>query len=70
MSSSDDRAWLLFQTGNCLQATDMQAAADIYKKLITEFPESSWADIARVQSNYITWYKNDKPDELLTEYKR
>lgn len=70
ISSSDDRAWLLFQTANSLQSADMLAAADMYKKLITEFPNSPWADIAKVQSNLITWYTQDKPDELLVEYKR
>lgn len=70
MSSSDDRAWLLFQTANSLRSVDMSAAADVYNKLITEFPDAPWADIARVQSNIIAWYSNDKPGELLTEYKQ
>ncbi len=70
MSSSDDRAWLMFQTGNSLRSIDMLAAADVYKKIITEYPDSPWADYARVQSNVITWYTKDKPDELLNEYKR
>ena len=69
MSSSDERAWLLFQTANSLRSADMSAAAGVYKKLITEFPGSPWADIARVQSSVITWYVKDKPDELLAEYK-
>lgn len=70
LSASGDRAWLLFQTGNSLQTIDMLAASDFYKKLITEYPNSPWADYARVQSNVITWYINDKPDELLKENKR
>lgn len=70
MTSSEDRAWLLFQTANSLQNVDMAAAADEYQKLITGFPNSPWADIARVQSNLIRWYTEDKPQELLTEYKR
>ena len=70
MSSSDDRAWLLYQTGNSLRTIDMLAAADYYAMLITEYPNSPWADIARVQTNVISWYTKDKPDELLKEYKR
>jgi tetratricopeptide (TPR) repeat protein len=69
MSSADDRAWLLFQTGNSLRTIDMIAAADYYAKLLTEYPNSPWADIARVQSGIISWYTKDKPDELLKEYK-
>ncbi len=70
MSLSEDRAWLLFQTANSLQTVDMVTAGDVYKKLITEFPDSPWAGIAKVQSNLITWYIKDKPDELLKEYQR
>jgi len=65
MLSSDDRAWLLFQTGNSLRTVDMLAAADYFQKLITEYPNSPWADYARVQSNVLTWYINEKPDEIL-----
>ena len=67
MSASDDRAWLLFQTGNSLRTIDMLAAADIYGKLITEYPDSPWAGYARVQRNVITWYLSDKPNELLKQ---
>jgi tetratricopeptide (TPR) repeat protein len=70
ISSSEDRAWLLFQTANSLQSVNKSAADDIYKKLVTEFPDSPWAGIARVQSNLITWYIKDQPDELLKEYQR
>jgi hypothetical protein len=70
MSSSDDRAWLLFQTGNSLRTTDMLAAADMYGKLITEYPDSAWAGYARVQRNVITWYLSDKPDEMLKQIKK
>ncbi|MBN1974894.1 MAG: hypothetical protein JW787_14735 [Sedimentisphaerales bacterium] len=70
ISASEDRAWLLFQTANSLQTIDMLAASDMYRKLITEFPNSPWADYARVHSNIITWYTKDKPDELLDKYKR
>ncbi len=70
MSSSDDRAWLLFQTGNSLRTIDMLAAADMYGKLITEYPDSAWAGYARVQRNVITWYLSDKPDDMLKQIKK
>ena len=69
MSDSDDRAWLLFQTGNSLRSIDMLAAAEIYGKLITEYPNSPWAGYAKVQRNFITWYIADKPEELLHQNK-
>ena len=68
--SSEDRAWLMFQTANSLQTIDMLEASEIYRKLITEYPDSPWADYARIQSKLITWYSNDKPEDLLKEYKR
>jgi hypothetical protein len=70
MSSSEDRAWLLFQTGNSLRTIDMLAAADMYGKLITEYPDSAWAGYARVQRNVITWYLSDKPDDMLKQIKK
>ncbi|MBN2588246.1 MAG: hypothetical protein JXA96_00155 [Sedimentisphaerales bacterium] len=70
MSASDDRAWLLFQAGNSLRTIDMLSAADMYGKLITEYPDSPWAGYARVQRNVITWYISDKPDELLKQNKK
>ena len=70
MSASEDRAWLLFQTANSLQTIDMLAAADIYGRLITEYPDSPWTGYARVQTNVINWYVSDKPDELLKQNKK
>ena len=67
--SVDSRAWLLFQTGNCLMDTDMLEASDYYRQLVTEYPDYPWTDIARIQSNIISWYENEKPRELIEQYK-
>ena len=65
-----DRAWILFQIGNCLRNEDMPAAAKAYQQLITEYPNSPWADLAKARSNLIAWYLKDDPVKLIAEVKR
>lgn len=67
--ASMDRAWLLFQTGNCLRNSDMDQAEKMYSQLITEFPNSLWADMAVVQTQFIAWYKKDEPQKLVNQNK-
>ena len=70
VSLSLDRAWVLFQTGNCLRNDDLPAAAKAYQQLITEYPNSPWADLAKARSNLIAWYLKDEPVKLIAEVKR
>ena len=65
-----DRAWILFQTGNCLRNDDRSAAAKAYQQLITEYPNSPWTDLAKARSNLIAWYLRDEPVKLIAEVKR
>ena len=65
VSSSGDRAWVLFQTGNCLRNTDLPAATKMYTQLLTEYPNSPWADIAKAQAKLIDWYLKDEPHKLV-----
>jgi len=67
--ASMDRAWLLFQTGNCLRNSDMDEAEKMYSQLITEFPNSLWADMAVVQCHFIAWYKKDEPQKMINQNK-
>ena len=64
-----DRAWILFQIGNCLRKDDLPAAAKMYRQLLTEYPNSPWADFATAQSNLITWYLKDEPYKLMLQIK-
>jgi TolA-binding protein len=68
-ASADDRAWILFQLGNCLRETDAAKAQDAYAKLIAEFPNSSWTEMARAGSRLLTWYQSTRPDQLMTARK-
>jgi len=66
---SRDRAWILFQIGNCLRNDDMPAAAKIYKQLLTEYPNSPWSDLATARNNLIAWYLKDEPLKLIEQVK-
>jgi len=62
-----ERAWVLFQIGNCLLNTDQLAAIEICRQLIAEYPDSPWADLAEARSKLVNWYQQDKPRELIAE---
>lgn len=64
-----DKAWILFQIGNCLQNTDPPTAIQMYRQLIAEYPGSPWADLAGAKTKLIEWYLKDKPDTLINERK-
>lgn len=64
-----DRAWILFQIGNCLQNDDMPAAAKMYQRLLTEYPNSPWVDFAAARNNLIAWYMKDEPMKLIQQLK-
>ena len=69
ISSAQNRAWLLFQVGNCLRDYDRNAAKEYYGKLITEYPNLPWAELAKIQSDLIDWYNQINPQKLIQEYK-
>jgi tetratricopeptide (TPR) repeat protein len=64
-----DRAWIMFQTGNCLRDDDMPVAAKMYQQLLTEYPNSPWADLATARNNLIAWYLKDEPLKLIQQAK-
>ena len=70
ISVSEDRAWILFQIGNCLRSDDMPAAAKMYQQLLTEYPNSPWAILATARNNLIAWYMRDEPFKLIQQVKR
>ena len=67
--SAKDKAWILFQTGNCLKKSDPEKALKMYRELITEFPDSPWTDAAKVQDKVINLYQKENPVELIEKCK-
>ena len=69
VNTSLDRAWILFQIGNCQRNDDMPSAAKMYQQLLTEYPNSPWAPLATARNNLIAWYLRDEPLKLMAEVK-
>jgi TolA-binding protein len=69
VGSSWDRAWILFQIGNCLREDDPPSAAKAYQKLLTEYPNSPWSAPAKARNDLIAWYLKDEPIELMQQVK-
>jgi tetratricopeptide (TPR) repeat protein len=63
-TTAADRAWVLFQLANCLRETNMSEAQATYAKLIAEYPDSSWTELARAHSQLLSWYQKDRPQQL------
>ncbi|NIP26123.1 MAG: hypothetical protein GWN67_12580 [Phycisphaerae bacterium] len=62
-----DRAWILFQIGNCLKDYDLTKAQSIYRQLITEYPGSPWVEPAKAREKIVNWYLKEKPRSLIAE---
>ncbi len=63
----EDKAWILFQIGNCLRNNDPPVAIEMYRQLIAEYPDLLWVDFAKARSKLINWYLQDKPKALVNE---
>ena len=62
-----DRSWILFQIGNCLRDVDRREAISVYGQLITEYPNSSWKELAEVRRALLVWYMKEEPRKLIKE---
>ena len=68
--SKQQKAWTLFQVGNCLRNDDPSKAMETYTQLINDHPDSLWTDLAKARSKLINWVQQDKPRALLDEYRQ
>lgn len=62
-----ERAWILFQIGNCLKDDDPNTARESYAELVRTHPNSPWAEIAKSEHGLIDWYQQDQPRKLIQE---
>lgn len=65
LANGGDRAWILFQLGNCLRETNQTKAKDTYMKLIAQYPNSPWTELAKAHGRLISWYQSANPQRLL-----
>lgn len=63
--SAQEKAWILFQIGNCLRNDDLPRATKMYRQLILECPDSPWTDLAKTQEKLINWHQKDEPRKLV-----
>jgi len=68
-ASASNRAWILFQIGNCLRNDEPQNAMKTYRQLITEYPGSPWTEIAKARDKLTDWYQKDDPKTVIEENK-
>lgn len=64
-ASREDRAWAILQIGNCLRETNPTKARDMYTKLVSEYPDSPWVELAKAHSQLISWYEQEQPRQWL-----
>jgi len=64
-ATSQDRAWILFQLGNCLRETNMGQARETYMKLVTQYPDSPWTELAKAHGRLISWYQTARPQQWI-----
>jgi tetratricopeptide (TPR) repeat protein len=69
VGSTRDRAWILFQIGNCLRNDDPPNAIKTYRQLILEYPNSPWKELAEARSKLLDWYQKEEPHKLIAEHK-
>jgi hypothetical protein len=62
-----ERAWILFQIGNCFKNDDPNTAGQSFAELIRTHPNSPWAEIAKSEHGIIEWYQQDQPRKLIQE---
>lgn len=68
--SDNDKAWLLLQRAVCLSETDPVQALQIYKSMVSQFPNSPWAELARSNAGTLNWLQTQKPLNLIEQYKK
>ncbi len=69
VDSVQDRAWILFQIGNCLRNDDPATAIKMYGQLIIKYPNSPWKELAQARSKLLGWYLKENPHKLIAERK-
>lgn len=67
IDSNSERAWILFQIGNCYRINDAKKAIETYNKLLTDFPESDWVEVATVHIKLVQWHEKDNPRQLIEQ---
>ncbi|MDD5133961.1 MAG: tetratricopeptide repeat protein [Phycisphaerae bacterium] len=63
----ETKVWILFQLANCLKENQPAEAIKIYARLLTEYPDSTWAKAAKRYNELLNLQLQNKPYELIKE---
>jgi tetratricopeptide (TPR) repeat protein len=66
-SRPQDKAWIIFQIGNCLKESAPAEAAKFYARLLSEYPDSTWTKMANKYNELLTLQMQNKPYELMKQ---
>lgn len=62
-------AWTMFQTANCLRAVDQTQAAQMYKRLVEEFPDCQWVEVAKAKEKLLQFYMRQDTQSIIKSKK-
>jgi tetratricopeptide (TPR) repeat protein len=65
--AQENRAWALFQLGNCLREKAPAEAKLAYQRLASAYPSSPWAQLATMWHDLADWYWREQPLETLEQ---
>ncbi len=63
-SDPKEKAWLLYQSANCLRQKNPSAALKKFQKLLAEYPNSLWAPLAQAQAQVVEWRQTNNVTAL------
>lgn len=64
-----DRAWALFQLGNCLREQSPEKAIQAYKQLVSEHPRTTWARAAAARIEVLEFHQQNQPEMTASSHR-
>jgi len=65
--SPTDKAWVLFQTGNCFEDSNPSKAEKSYKELLIKYKDCEWSKIAESKLEILQLKRENQLDELISK---
>ncbi len=69
-SDAKEKAWLLFQSANCLRQKNPSAASKKFQELLAEYPDSPWAPLAQAQAQVVEWRQTNNVTALFEQIEK
>lgn len=65
VSDADVRSWSLYQMANCRRGDAVAEAETLYGRVLSEYPQTLWAQPAATERKLLQWTRVNRPAELL-----